>query len=152
MRIRKWLIAPLLAWGFVTALAAWFWLAAVRPNQQHRRLYDDIGQTLDRLRHKRPSELRREEWAYIVGWTFNAHANCCSAREFITDYARFTRFPAELKRRLDVHVDLQTVDWIWDELEAFSRIGPRYSENFRPTRRERLREAATFRWADLEVD
>jgi len=152
MQIRKKVILPLLPCAFVAALAGWFWLAAVRPTQQHRQLYDDIRQSIDGLRHKRPNGLRREEWAYIVGWTLNAHANCCGARDFITDYDRFASFAAELKRRLDGDVDLQTVDWIWDEFEAFSSVGPWYSETFRPTSRERLREAATFSWGGLEVD
>lgn len=142
MQIRKTVIVPLVPWTFVATLLAWYWFAALRPAAQHRRLCTEIKQCIDSLRHKRPKEVNRKEWAYVLAWTENVQANCLG-RDQITDYEHFRRFVDELKRRVDEDVDLHTVDWIWDEIVAFSSVGPWYAEHWRPTSRERLKEAAT---------
>jgi hypothetical protein len=143
MRIRKRIVGPLAVWGFVAALAVWFWLAGLQPAAEHRQLFNEIRQCLGTMRHKRPKGLSQEKWAFSVGQTQNALGNCCGARAYITDYEHFRRFVTELKRRVDGDVDLQTIDWIWDEFVAFSSPGAGYSERYRPTSRGRLKEAAT---------
>ncbi len=150
MRIPKTIIGLLVVWTFVAALLAWFWFAGLRPAEQHRRLYNEIAQSIDNLRHKRPSGFTRKEWAYVVGWTQNAQGNCCGSFYQITDHEHFKRFADELKHRVADDVDLHTVDWIWDEFVAFSSAGPSYSEH-RPTSRERLNEAAISSY-DIDVD
>ena len=151
MRIPKTVIGPLLAWTIVVAPFSLFWFAGLRPGVQQQRLTTNIAESIDNLRHKRPSGFTRNEWAYIVGRTQNAQANCCSSFYQITDYEHFKRFAEELKHRVADDVDLQTVDWTWDEFVAFSSSGPSYSEQNRPTSRERIKEAGISSY-DIEVD
>jgi hypothetical protein len=50
----------------------------------------------------------------------------------------------ELEQRLEGHVDMSTIDWIWDEIEAVSVYGKNYSEDYRPTTPERLQAAKSM--------
>jgi hypothetical protein len=61
----------------------------------------------------------------------------------------------ELQDRLNRPVDLGTIDWIWDQFERLSPgYGPTYSQRYRPTSPERLREFQEqgFCWVGVEVE
>jgi hypothetical protein len=62
------------------------------------------------------------------------------------------RFEGELKQRLSGLVTLETIDWIWDEIVRLSRNGRSYSDNYRPTRPERLKEFEGGASWGIEVD
>jgi hypothetical protein len=64
------------------------------------------------------------------------------------------RFERELNRRLKGPVDLQTIDWIWDEMARLTPNGKTYSDSYRPTTPERLKEfeEGSFSWPDLGVE
>ena len=78
----------------------------------------------------------------MVGWTRTAFVNCLISPEYIVDEARFKRFVDEIELKSNNAIDVEVIDWIWDEIEAISKYGPRYSANWRPTNPERLRDAA----------
>jgi len=92
------------------------------------------------LASKRPSEIPRAQWEYVVGWTLELHANCASdfTQISLEDKEKFAR---ELEIRLNGEIDLATIDWIWDEYSRFARTGQTYSDKYRPTLPERLKEA-----------
>jgi hypothetical protein len=126
------------------------WLQVIAPVRSHLRWYDRVRTSLESLKSKRPPHVSRKEWAYVVGWTLNAHANCCSIREAVDPVER-EAFADELDRKVAGKVDMGTIDWIWDEFGRISRIGSHYSEQFRPTVPERLRRAEFESWAGVEV-
>jgi hypothetical protein len=60
---------------------------------------------------------------------------------------RFQHFADELEVRLRSPVDVETIDWIWDEIERLSNNGKRYSDDFRPVRNGQLKEPdGTLGW------
>jgi hypothetical protein len=75
----------------------------------------------------------------------NGIGNCCSVEPFLNpddeSHERFRTLPDRLDERLREQVNLETIDWLWDELRAISKYGKRYSDMYRPTTPERLAEA-----------
>lgn len=118
------------------------WWYKVEPIRRHLAFCREVKSELGTLAKKRPADITREQWQQIVAWTLNAHGNTLVATSRIPQDER-ERFVAELRRRLQGPVDLGTIDWIWDE---FVRLalgwGPSYSEKWRPTSPEKLREFA----------
>jgi len=121
------------------------WFKEIRPNQQHSAAYLRLESTVKSLASKRPLNVNRKQWSYLVGWTLNGISNCCSVRQFLKDddgsQVRFRRFVEELELKLQGDVTPETIDWIWDQFALVSRYGEHYSQNYRPTTAERLMEA-----------
>ena len=137
-------VVAIIALGLAGFDAAFF-----RPIRVHSRWFKRVRADLESLQHKRPPDVERREWAYVVGWTLNAHGNCCSARDFV-DPALTEGFADELERRLRGRVGIGTIDWIWDEFMRISRV--KSYDRFRPTTPEHLKEAAHFTWVGIEVE
>lgn len=114
----------------ILAVALSLWAVFLRPAVEHGRLLRRVESCLDALARKRPADVTPADWDYLVGWTYNAKANCLSVHQFIKDHARFRRFVEELEERLEGDVSIETIDWIWDEVEAVSNVD--YGR-FRPT-------------------
>jgi hypothetical protein len=94
---------------------------------------------IESLAKKRPPDVSRKQWENVVDWTLNAHGNCLTFHRGIPA-DEMAGFEAELKRRLSGTVNLATIDWIWDEIVRLTPNGRRYSDNWRPTTPERLKE------------
>lgn len=139
---------PLVVVAIVLVLAGLDSIFA-RPGRVHRLWYARVQADLESLQHRRPPEVNRQQWGYVVGWTLNAHANCCSAPVFV-DPALTDGFAADLERTLRGPVSLATIDRIWDKILTISRIKS-YGQ-FRPTSPEKLEEATSSGWAGIEVD
>lgn len=107
----------------------------------HDKMYTQIETSLRRIYSKKPSELSEREWDFIVGWTNNAIGNCLIHPDYIVNESRFKWFAHEIDLKSNNTIDVEVIEWIWDELEAISKYGPRYSVKWRPTSPERLREA-----------
>ncbi|MES2790579.1 MAG: hypothetical protein V4719_13290 [Planctomycetota bacterium] len=107
---------------------------------RHRALYHRLEVCLDRLETIKPVEINHRQWEFIILWTRNALGNCCASSGFIQDEARFANMADELERRLNERPGLSTVEWIWDEFEAVSQYGRRYSAQWCPTHSDRLAE------------
>jgi|SRR5262245_4006302 len=116
------------------------WFFAFEPLRSHARWYNRVRDAIRELASRRPPEVSRGQWEFVIGWTLNLHANCggsagAEGREWQE------AFVAELKRRLQGPVGLNTIDWIWDEYERATRHGKDYSDRWRPTRPENLAQA-----------
>ena len=78
-------------------LLIWWWL--VEPIQSNRRWYDRIRADIETLAHKRPPELNKGQWQFILGWTIQLHANC-GTYPHVIDPDWPERFAADFERRL----------------------------------------------------
>jgi hypothetical protein len=135
----------------VIALCAVVWVCVIEPNRRHLQFCRETRAEFELLVGKRPPTITRKQWQHVVAWTLNAHANCMFTRTIPqTDRDQFL---TELRRRLQEPVDLTTVDWIWDELVRLTPNGGTYSDRYRPTTPERLREfeEGNVTWG-IEVD
>jgi hypothetical protein len=121
------------------------WYHFVRPHQIHARAYARISDSVESLASRRPADVSREQWSFIIGWSMNGIGNCCSVEGFLNpdkaSHERFLTLPDRFERRLHGDVSLETVDWLWNELEIISKYGTRYSDQWRPTTAERLEKA-----------
>lgn len=130
---RRHLLRAALVLG-LTGGGASFWLLLLGPLRGHRRWSDRVRGAILALLGRRPPEVGPGPWEFAVGWTYKLHANCGSDRSLVTNWARADRFVDDLDRRLEGAVGLDTLDWVWDEYEGFSKYGQRYSDLYRPTR------------------
>lgn len=121
------------------------WYFFVRPMQEHSRNYHRLSDAVESLVHRRPPGVTKNEWSYVIGWTRNAIGNCCSIPDYLNkdeaSHERFRTLPERFEGRLREDVTLETIDWLWDEFEAISKYGERYSMLHRPTTPEHLAEA-----------
>ena len=127
-------VAILLLAGGIT-----FWLRVVEPVRRHREFDRNVQASLQSLAKKRPANVSRKQWENVVAWTLNAHGNCLAFHRSIPR-DEMARFEVELKQHLAGQVSLETIDWIWDEIVRLTPGGQHYSDNWRPTLPERLKE------------
>jgi hypothetical protein len=129
--------------GLIGVVSLWY--VFLRPVQRHGQAYDRISNSVRSLAHRRPVDVSRNQWSYVIGWTMNGIGNCCSVDEYLNpneqSRERFRTLPDRFEERLRGDVSLETVDWLWDELEIISKYGAHYSDSYRPTTTERLAEA-----------
>jgi hypothetical protein len=118
----------------------------IHPVREHREAYQRLESAINGLTSRRPRDVTREEWSYIVGWTMNGIGNCCAVREYLHDdsgsHQRFVAFVNDLELKVQGDVTIETIYWIWDQFVLVSRHGERYARNYRPTTSERLEESA----------
>ena len=137
----------------VVAGAGAFWLWVLDPALRHAEFCRATKAEFKSLAKKRPPRVTRKQWHHIVAWTLNAHGNCITFARNIPQAER-DRFLAELRERLRGPVELATIDWIWDELVRLTSYGQTYSDQWRPTTPERLREfeEGNSSWVGVELD
>jgi hypothetical protein len=137
---------------FLLAGGVAFWLRIVEPIRRHNEFCEKVRADFKSLAKKRPPNVSRKQWENVVAWTLNAHANCLTFHRNIPP-DEMVRFEAELKQRLAGPVSLETIDWIWDEIVRLTPGGQRYSDDWRPTLPERLKEfeEGNISWG-IEVD
>lgn len=114
---------------------------SLAPWLKFRRASERILHAVDGLAQRRPKDVTRKQWGWVVGWTHNGVCNCLYLPGCLRDKERYYRFADELEERSRGEIGLSTIDWIWDEFEAISKGGRSYSERFRPTTPEHFREA-----------
>ena len=110
-----------------------FWIVHVLPFQRLVRTHERIMERIRRLEAVRPADVPEDRWKFVVGWTQTGHCNCLSSVASIRDWKRFEAIPSELDRRIAAGPGIDTIDYLWDEFEAVSTYGPRYSSRYRPT-------------------
>lgn len=125
--------------ALIAAAVGALWLCVVDPAMRHTAFCRATRVEFESLAKKRPPTFTRKQWHQVVAWTLNAHGNCIASSPNIPQTQR-DRFLAELREQLGKPVELATIDWIWDELVRLTSYGQRYSDNWRPTAPERLRE------------
>jgi hypothetical protein len=119
----------------IVVLCLTVWLALIAPLHTHSRWYWRIRGDIMELVHKRPPELSKGQWEFVVGWTINLHANCGGIYSSV-DPAWPDGFANELERRLAGPITLADIEWIWDEYVTYAKYGQTYSEKWRPTQAE----------------
>src|SRR4051794_24884310 len=76
-----------------------FWFQYVEPRRSHGRWYSRVREDILELAHKRPPDVTKGQWKFVVGWTINLHGNCGSIHSAV-DPAWRDEFAEELERRL----------------------------------------------------
>jgi hypothetical protein len=65
------------------------------------------------LANRRPAQLTKKEWSYLIGWTKNAIGNCCSMPEFLNpdqeSHDRFLKLPNRFEEQLRGDVGIKTI-------------------------------------------
>lgn len=131
-----------------------FWARVIDPARRHSEFCRATKIELKSLAKKRPPGVTRDQWHHVVAWTLNGHANCLTFSPCVAQHDR-DHFVTDLRERLRGPVDLQTIDWIWDEFVRLAPSwGPSYSERWRPTHPDKLREFEQSgpTWLGVEVD
>lgn len=127
-----------LACGGVLILLAGYG-ALVYP-QVARRAYDDeIEKMIYGMRSRRPAELSRGQWSEAVGWTGQLHGN--SQLWIEADARVLAAFQARFRKKLEDRINLQTIDWIWDEYSRLTPHGQSY-QKFKEVMDEQIAAAA----------
>lgn len=132
------------------ALPMAFYGRIVKPFQDHRAWYDRVQADLETLANKRPLDLSRDEWSFIVASTLNAHGNRGSHPSFLANKEMAESFADELELKLQGPVTIQTIDWIWDAYMQFTNL--KSYNQYRPTTPENLREGRLHRYPGVDVD
>jgi hypothetical protein len=114
-----------------------FWFVKVEPLRQNRAFYYRTRAALHSLLDRRPAGVDVKYWQNWVGWTMNAHANTVSFYPKIPQ-ADMDQFERELGQKILGQPDVQTLEWIWDELARLVPNGKKYSDDWRPTSPTRI--------------
>lgn len=120
--------------GVVIACAA-IWDRSLGPHIEQHRWAVRIEAKLRELRFKRPPNIARGSWEFLVGWTINLSVNCSPVRREGVTSRDNEQFLQELERKLEEGPQFETIDWIWDEYVRLTKDGQHY-DRFRPTRPE----------------
>lgn len=125
--------------GAVVALLLPGWLTLIEPIRVHRDWNRRIEADIRHLACKRPPDVPKGQWEFMVGWTWQMHGNCGVVYQWVEPNWR-DGFAAELERRLAEPMTVADIDWIWDEYAAHTKYGQSYGR-YRPTRSEDLMHA-----------
>jgi hypothetical protein len=106
--------------------------------QRHRVWYRSVEERIIRLADKKPADVSPSQWAYYLYWTWNLHSNWGGFENF--QRAEQAKFLEDFDRKLNEKVDLKTIDWIWDQYVEHCRGGRSYSDSYRPTNPDHLRD------------
>ncbi len=134
---RRNLIITMVSVGIVLSAFYFSW----EPVFRFRHTYDKIYTAVDNLVDRRPKGVTIKQWENAISWTLNDIGNCLCQPDYIKDMKRLYNFADQLDEKLKNEVDMSTIDWIWDEIAIISTGGQQYSEKYRPTTPERLKEA-----------
>jgi hypothetical protein len=113
----------------------------VAPYFRFMKTRDRIQASVRELAQHRPEGVSKRKWSFAVGWTGVAVGNVFFMPSCVNDDQGYYDFADELGRRLQGKVEMSTIDWIWDGFEEIGKNGRSYSERYRPTMPERLRDA-----------
>jgi hypothetical protein len=113
-----------------------FFCYSILLSWHHQYWCQGVEDRIAALAESCPKGLSPDQWAFCVAWTWNLHGNHGGYSDF--DSSERDRFVAEFDRRLRGRVDLNTIDWIWDQYVEHSKGGAHYSRLYRPTEPNRL--------------
>ena len=140
-------------WSMALAVALafplWLVLDFVRLHRRHFRWYQSVEYRIACLGGRKPAGIDSKQWAACVHWTWQLHTNYGGIGDSRED-AR-GRFLGQLDEKLKGDVDLSTIDWFWDNYPARAGAAS-YSDDYRPTTPDRLREASLDRLNEWNFD
>ena len=142
----RWMMAV----AIIAGLIGTGYYLVLYPFVAHQRWYRAVEYRIMCLAEKRPDEVDPKQWAACVHWTWQLHSNY----GHISYWNAQARYPflAEFDKRLKGKVDLSTINWIWDQYYLHTSCGTGYSDNYRPTTAERLKEASLDRYGENKLD
>ena len=120
------------------------------PVVVHRRWYRAIEYRILCLAERRPENVNPKQWAACLNWTWNLHDNWGPDSYF--DARSRETFLAEFDKKLKGQVDLSTIDWIWDQYALHTKGGRSWSDHYRPTTADRLKEATADQYGENNFD
>ena len=126
-------------------------VALERYLSSRRRHSDQIEAMLDGLVMRRPKNVSRGSWNVAVGWTLNLHGN--SLVPFQASDAEIRAFRDALRNRLTAdQVNVDTINWIWDEYAELTPAGRHY-QRFRDVMKSQMDNVAPNHqvWAGVHV-
>lgn len=121
------------------AVFGWFHRQVFEPHRHD----NAIGKHLRSLAWRRPPEMSPRQWESAVAWTLNLHGN--SMLHFEANNATMRDFNERLEQKLSGHIDMKTIEWIWDEYAELCPGGANY-QRFRPQMLEEI-EAGGGNWS-----
>ncbi|MBC7818316.1 MAG: hypothetical protein IAG10_15630 [Planctomycetaceae bacterium] len=108
-------MAAIVILGLLVAACGWFDRKFLAPRRHDKAVEQLIGS----LAQRRPPDVTRGQWASAVAWTWNLHGNSLLFIE--ADAPTIAAFEQRLRDRLAGKVDMETIDWIWNE---YARLCP----------------------------
>ncbi len=93
---------------------------------------EKLVQKLEQSKANPPEGMSQDEWENIVGWTQVAIPNCLYHPDYIVDWERYDAFRKRFLTTPSGKIDIETIEWTWEELSSISKNGRQYSERFRP--------------------
>ena len=137
-RVRQPLVLVVCLAGVTGLLFLWF--QYVEPIRSHGQWRNRVRADIETLAHKRPPEVSKGQWEFIVGWTITMHANCGSIGTTVEPEWR-EGFAVEFERRLTGPITLADIEWLWDQYASHTTYGLNYSDRFRPTQSKEFSKA-----------
>lgn len=90
-----------------------------------------INDKICALQQRRPVDVAAKPWQSAIGWASIAHCNICATPSHCS-YEAMCNYEKELDAKLQGHVDLQTIAWIFEKLSDTGPHGRRYIIRFKP--------------------
>ena len=104
----------------------------VSEHREFRNWKTSVIHKLEQSRLNVPSTVTPDEWNDAIDRTGVALPNCFFTPRYIKNHERFREFSEALRKMDAAEIDLDTVRWIWDEIETTAVNGAQYSMEYRP--------------------
>ncbi|MGL6095261.1 MAG: hypothetical protein ACRC7O_05580 [Fimbriiglobus sp.] len=102
--------------------------------ERHSTAYYEERTLLYKIIKHRPNDVSRAEWDHMVGWTITAQANLIAGGWDTVEYPAYRAYVDESRSRVSAgKIDVQLIDWIWDNYVQLKSSGKRYAAEYRPT-------------------
>jgi len=134
---RRQFVAVAIGIGMAVVLAVSLLVLPALPHLMFMRQHRRMEYLLDTLPGRRPDAVPERAWTAAVGWARTACVNVCFSREHVA-LSDMKKFVDSLEKRLSGPVDLDTIHWIWDQLEGTGPHGKRYVADHRPQYRREV--------------
>lgn len=140
-----------LGFALIVAAVVGAWCYWIQPIQSRRQWHFRVEADIRSLATKRPNNVARGSWEFLVGWTVNLSANCGPFPRKNVVQRELDDFAAEFERKLQAEPTFEIIDWIWDEFVRLTEYGPSY-DRFRPTRPDSGWDRAEIGCCGMPVD
>ncbi len=109
--------------AFVAIACAFAWFRHIQePYRETQKLHNLIQSLGSRC----PPDMKQTQWEVAVDWTNNLNGN--SLVWGFKDGAAIKKHRQEIEARLQGHVNMDTIIWIWDRYAVLCPAGSRYQQ------------------------
>ena len=99
----------------ISAVGGYYYFSSMKPRNHS----ENVDALIQSLADKRPADMTPAQWACAVEWTRSLHENSLLISQ--TSTWEIAAFERRLREKLTESVDMQTIDWIWEE---YANAGP----------------------------